>query len=405
MPVIHLDRTFFDSHVFPFPLPEGHGGGITIDAELWKVDSNGRHVQDLTPYFVEGAVDWRYERQGGIAGDPNGTGLMATITLSRTDLIEPLADFIAPTMRLSFDDGRRQKEIPLGVYTVTRPSETHSESTSEATFEARDLTHLLASSAFLSPHNVPVGVDVDAEIRSIIEAAGTTLHNIRRSDRTTGRPRTFSRGMSRLGGANRLAHAIGWYRLFAELDGSITTLPYRKHANQHPVVTLTENDFVNLVEVTPIGEVANVVLLSADNPHTTGRQYFVKAINDDINDPLSTVNIGREIVYQGSVIPIQDVESQADLHAIADTYLEEARSAETTVTFQVPPDTNFGMLRTVTLNTTGSRSHLAGHYRLKAWSIGIPAARPDSDLSAALLTMECSRLVRFGQGAGEEDAA
>jgi hypothetical protein len=191
--------------------------------------------------------------------------------------------------------------------------------------------------------------------------------------------------------------------LLAGLDGRITTLPYRKHTYQHPIATLTDSDFVNLVEVTPIGEVANVVMLSADNPGG-GRQFFSRAVNSDIQDPLSTVNLGREIVYQGSVQTVQDVASQADLDVLADSWLEEARSAETTVSLQVPPDTPFGMLRTVTLNTTGSRSHLAGHYRLKAWSIGIPSARTDSDLSAALLTMECARLVRFGQGAGEEAA-
>lgn len=398
MAILRLELGLFDIDVFPYPLPSGHGGGITIDAELWRTDANGMRLEDLTPYFVGGTVDWRYERGGGIAGDPNGTALMANLTLSRTDLISPYADFLAPMMMLTFDDGRADKTIPLGIFTVTRPSEEYGESSSEVTFECRDLTHLLAKSTFDSTYTVTAGTEIDTALRGIIESAGTAAHTITDSTRTTGYARSYRKGSSRLVAANKLAHAFGWYRLFAGLDGRIRSLPYRSHAYQHPVVSLTDDDFVNLMQVTPIGEMANVVQLTAENPHGgEHRAYFARAVNNDARDPLSTVSLGREIVYQGQTVTVQDVESLADLKALAAAWLEEARSAETTVQFQVSPDTPFGMLRTVTLNTTGSRAHLAGHYRLKAWSIGFS---PDE----ALLTMECARVVTFGQGAGEAAA-
>jgi hypothetical protein len=403
--ILAVDTGLLDVDIFGAPIPRGAGGGITVEAELWQTDINGNKLNDLSRYLVAGSVDYQYARAGGIAGNPDGSALAAQITLDQPNLVQPLKDYLEPYMLLSFDDGRSPRRIQLGRYAVMRPNESHSETTAEVTYECRDLTSVLNRTFFNPPYHVDIGDNFGTEIKAIMALAGITTTNVRSTSKTAGKVRTFSRRMSLLGGASRLAHAIGWYRIFADLNGDLTTLPYRRSATTKPVATLTDDDPCNVLDVTPAGEVANVVLLTADNPGP-GRSFFTRAVNDDETDPLSTVNLGRELVYSGDVITIQDVDSQADLDAIGDSWLEEARSAEVTVTVVVPPTTGFGILRTVDLLFTDPRRvHLAGRYSMRGFSLGFAPRTDSGSFDEAMLTMTLNRLVAYGEGAGEAVAA
>jgi hypothetical protein len=288
---------------------------------------------------------------------------------------------------LSYDDGREEARYPLGLFAVQHPAERHTATIGEATLRGQDLTSVLRDSFFTSTYTADSGDQFDTEIRTIIEGGSVpaAMHNIRESTKTLGYARKFTQTWSRLAAANKLAHAAGWYRLFADLDGRVTTLPYRSFATAQPALTITAADPVDDLTLEPTTQAANQVILHA---RRQGRSTLKSvATNSDPSDPLSTVSLGRTIVYGGGPIVVDDIDTQADLDAEAASLLEEARAREQIVRVTLLPQKPPGILRTVDLAIGGAKAHLDGRYACRGWRVGLT---PED----ALLELSLHRVVR-----------
>lgn len=376
----------FDQDLFG-PMPQfGRGGGLSISAELWRANINGELLEDLTDVFVRGYVDWRYERAGGLFGPLEGTALAGEFTIRDVARVQPLKDYLVPFLLLSYDDGRAARREQLGVFAVAQPAEVHTALTGEVTLVGEDLTSVLRQTFFTSTYTAPQGAGFDDQVRAIIEGAGITKHNIRDTSKNLGHQRIFRSTWSRLAAANKLLTAIGYYRLFAERDGTLTSQPYRSMKLTQPSATYTARDPIDVLNVEPRGPVANTVIVYARRPGRATIRSIRK--NTDPTDPLSTVSLGREILYSGRPIWVDDIEAQADLDALADDMLAEAGSYSQVITMRVLPDWRPGILRTVDLMLGGAKAHLDGRYKLTAWRVGFT---PDD----GLFEQELMRVVTF----------
>lgn len=368
----------------------GSGGGLTISAELWRATIDGQKVEDLSDMLVSGSVDWDYGRAGGLFGSPEGTAMMCTFELRDVARVTPLVDFLMPILNIAYLDGRPPITQQLGLFAVDPPPERHDALTGIATLTGQDLTSVLRDTFFTSTYTVAAGTEFDTQVRTIIQDGGIPVgkHNIRETTKTLGFVRKFTTTSSRLAAANRLLHAIGYYRLFCDLSGWPTSLPYRSWTNTHPAHVFTAADPVDILTVDPQGRPANTVIVHAQRQ---GRSTLKSvAMNTDNTDPYSVPRLGRQIVYGGGPIVVDDIEDQASLDAYAADLLEEAGSWETIVTLNVLPDPHPDILRTVDLNLGGAKAHLDGRYHLRAWRVGFTPAD-------ALHTMRLHRVVKGAQ--------
>jgi hypothetical protein len=363
----------------------GTGGSIEISGELWRCDINGQLLEDLSGLLVSANVDWSYDRGGGLFGSFSGTMLQSTVTIRDVRALMPLIDFYTLFLNLDYQDVKPARCQQLGVYAVDPCQEEHDALEGRCTVIGQALTSVLRDNFFTSTFTASTGTQFDTQIRTIIEGAGITRHNIRSSSRTLGYPRKFGITWNRLAAANKLAHAAGWYRLFDELDGRVTTLPYRTNKTTEPAAIYTLADPVNPLNVEPQSKPANTVIVYAQRQ---GRSTLRSvAMNSDETDPYSVPSLGRQKVYNDGPIVYDDVEDQAALDAIALDLLEEAGSYEQVVTLQVLPDIHPDILRSVVLNFGGEKEHLDGQYACRGWSVGFT---PDT----ALMTLELHRVVR-----------
>jgi hypothetical protein len=367
----------------------GTGGAVTIGAELWRSDIAGNLLEDLSDVLVAGFVDYDYFRNGGLFGALDGSPMGCEFTLRETARVTPLVDFLRPFLLLSYDDGRAEARYPLGLFAVQHPAERHTATIGEATLRGQDLTSVLRDSFFTSTYTADSGDQFDTEIRTIIEGGSVpaAMHNIRESSKALGYARKFTQTWSRLAAANKLAHAAGWYRLFAELDGRVTTLPYRSFATAQPALTITAADPVDDLALEPTTQVANTVILHARRQGRSTLKSMVPADDGSLSDPYSPASLGRRIVYGGGPIVVDDIDTQADLDAEAASLLEEARAREQIVRVTLLPQKPPGILRTVDLAIGGAKAHLDGRYACRGWRVGLT---PED----ALLELSLHRVVR-----------
>lgn len=369
-------------------LSAGRGGGITVHPELWRVDRDNRRLEDLTDALIAWAVEWQGSR--GAAAQ-----MTAEVILRDANRLHPLRDCVAPWLRLAYDDGRPTVTMQLGLYVVSLPEETHGPGQSEARYEGRDLTWLLANSVLTRTHNVKAGTRLDAALGRLTRDAGLRRFRYRTGTRTIGRDRSFPPGTTRLEAINDLATGTGHYAVAADRDGTLYTTAYRALADVEPWATFTADDPVGLVEVTPdsADRVANVVVVKKEHP--TEAPIVAIRRNDDPTSPTSTVTLGREILYGGAPVIDGELETQADVEALADELLRLAGSYYRTVTLRVLPTEPPGTREVVELRDfRAGSSDLSGRYWVRSWRLG---ATPED----AVLELTLDVLTYFGGAVGE----
>jgi hypothetical protein len=369
-------------------LSHGRGGGITVHPELWRVDRDNRRIDDLTDALVAWVVEWQGSR--GAAAQ-----MTAEIVLRDPQRLHPLRDYVAPWLRLTYDDGRPAVAMQLGLYVVSLPEETHWLGHSEARYEGRDLTWLLANSILTRTHNVKAGTRLETALGRLTRDAGLRRFRYRTGTRAVGRDRSFPPGTTRLAAINDLATGTGHYAVAADRDGTLYTMAYRSLADVEPWATFTADDPVDVVTVTPdsADRVANVVVVKKEHP--TEAPIVAIRRNDDPTSPTSTVTLGRDILYGGAPVVDGELETQADAEALADELLRLAGSYYRTVTLRLLPMTPPGTREVVELRDfrVGS-GDLSGRYWVRSWRLG---AVPEE----AVLELTMDVLTYYGGTVGE----
>lgn len=356
-------------------------GGV-ISKSLYRCTITGERLEEISNQFTGGRVRYRESS--------SGTHMSFDMELVGPEAVSSLAEFVTPFVTLNFDD-RRTIERRLGVYVVAQPDAIISQTRAELHYPCEDVLTVARDATLGTTYKVASGANIAAEIASLLALVGLTNVRLPRSTKTTGYKRAFSGDMTVLEAANKLCEAARWWPLSMGLDGAITTQTSRLLSQSQALRTITNDDYINAWTHRPTrGAVGNVVIVRrerSDQPTLTARR-----VNDDASSPVSTFNIGREILYGGAPYDASDAEDQDDVDAIADRMIEEARSYERTVTVTVAPDPDLlGPRRVLELNLETDSWDAKGRYWLREWSIGL-------DPRSAVMNLVLNRLVRFEAG-------
>jgi len=354
------------------PPPSGVGGVRMLDARLLRVDASGAFLEDLSDVLVGGQVELNIERE---------IKLTASLTLRQPERVRPWLDYLAPFITYQAD-ASDEHTYPLGIFAVRVPPGTYGERQAVATFAGEDLTSVLATSAYTSPHTVASGTPVVSELTATIQGAGLTRIALpTATTRTFRKDWTFAPGTTRLEKCNRVLDHIGWYRLYMTTSGQIASPGrYVEPSRQQPFTVWTEDVLVAEPEEQPRDELpANVVIVVRDDPNDA--PLVAVARNDDPRSPTSTVSVGREIVR---VERTSDIHSQGDADAMAKRLLAEARLRYRTLRLRVLPDPHaLEPWQTVDLAFSGLLARFNGRWRVQQASLGLTPENAALDVTLA----------------------
>ena len=344
----------------PDPTTIVSGGGVLLSVELWRATIDNALVEDISDQLVDGAVDLNVDRDIKLAG---------TFTIRNPSTIEPYTDFLAPFIRLEYDDGSDAVYQQVGLFATRVPPGRYTPTDRSATFDGSDLTAIMASSYLTDTINKSAGTTYRNSIIAAITGSGITRYNIPATTATLPANQSFPPGMSRLERANIQLSQLGWYHLGMDLDGRISTPGAPQNlASRQPWRTLTDSDIMGEITITPTGEeIANVVLVVNDD--AASAILTSTARNDDPGSPTSTVAIGRDIMR---VITVQGSTTQAALDALAARYLAEARTYYRTAKLTILHDpTALVAHQTVRLTLTGEWESLSGLWWVRTASLSL----------------------------------
>lgn len=346
----------------------------TIALTLYKTDIDGNLLDDLSEFVTSGRIEMNTDRASG--------KVAASFTLSDSSRIRPYVDYLQPTLSIAFDNGDPTIVKPLGFFATRTPPATMTIERHDATFDVEDMTRLLAVSAYTSVDNVASSTNVGTEVGDTIAEANISLYTIPATTATTTKALTFPIGTTRLEKANLLLQSIGWYHLFPQADGRLTSKPYLNLEQAEPVVTITDDMVLGPVSVqTNDQTLVNVVIVTRDDPAQAPLTAIAR--NDDPASPSSTVSVGFEYAR---IERVADLQTQTEVDALAARLLREARTYYQTATVRIWPDTNFGIHEVVDLALTGELAALNGRWWVRRWSLGLTPSSCYYDLELNRVT-------------------
>jgi len=340
------------------------GGGVTIDSRVYLTDIGGKPIDDISDQVLDCTVQWNQDLSGGTA---------MKVDFSMKERLAPLAaqnTFVSPEITYRWGDGTIRR-TRLGVFVLNLPKK-EIDAGVVATYTGKDLTWVLRNSVLFGTLNFPAGTNYGEALEQVLRDAGFTNLNVRRTTRTMSDGFTRRRGKNRAEVANALAGSIGWYNIYMDLNGALTTLPYRDWSQVAPVGVIGPRVVVGSITATPAAEtVPNTVMAKMQR---SGQQEIVRyAYNRDPDSPISIQNMnppGRHIVYE---VSDSNVKTIADLEALAAKTLRDMGSFGQTYVCKLKPDPSWlGIQRTVDLDPAliVNGEPRAGRYHIKGWKVG-----------------------------------
>ena len=304
-------------------------GGTTWSA--WTNQATGTALNglpissDMSNLRVQ--FKWQYTRYRA-SDSPRITGLNLTIDYEKDVLIpaeteiDYLSDRIQPFFEIQMYDGN-WVSYPLGVFLLSSPKRTDDNDTIYREIEAYDGLIILDEDRFTSRYFIASGVKYTDAVDSILRSAGITNINIEDKSDTLTTAREFKTGTSKLEAVNELLQAINYTSIWVDANGYFRAGPYVSPADRSAEYEYVDDElsitYNGMEEELDLFEVANSWVLVESNPEKTPK--VATRVNNDPDNPISTVNLGRTIVDYRE---IEDVSSQTSLDALADRVKFEA---------------------------------------------------------------------------------
>jgi hypothetical protein len=335
----------------------GSGGSWDMQVKIYRSTVGNKWLENITDRMAECTIEWDDSR------DVKGGG---SITLYDRSAIDAQVDLIVPYLIMTREDGTiRERE--LGLYLTSMPSGEQDMDSAQGVYQLRDVTELLSRSVLKTTYNVAGGTSYLTALATLASAVG--LSRLVLPDSAT----AFAAGDSQRKGNNRLAifngwcRALGWQEVSADMRGRLVTQVQHRIRDVEPFATLTEDDFFDLPRDEPQTEnFGNIIVVRAENP--AGTPIVSVASNDDIADPISTVNIGEH--------PLPDVSdpnitTQSAADDLAQRLLEKAGSWERVVSAKILADPRIGINRSMDIQFSNADGRLDGRYWVRKWSIDL----------------------------------
>lgn len=275
----------------PIPLQTaiGHGGSATVHARLYRANANNERIEEISGQIISGKVSMNVDRdvKWAFSCTLKGTGY---------ERLTPFADYLAPTLTVNYPDGTRVSG-QLGLYVVTPSPETHTASGYTVAINAADPTWLLSVQGFKTPYTIQDTTNVVSAVRAILDGAGVARYSIPPSARAIQVDTTWDTTKSKLAIVNELLEAAGYYGLYADSHGVLTSGPYqdirRVKAARTIAASGTGEDqvVVGAVKLDPeTDKFRNRFVIVMDNPRRASIRSVVNV--DHPLNPLGQWNIG-----------------------------------------------------------------------------------------------------------------
>ena len=259
----------------------------------------------------------------------------ANFTIRDDDTINFLTDRIRPWVRLKMPDGG-WAEWPQGVFILsTPPKNIDASGVVTREVEAYDLLQLLVDDKVADRTTVTASTNYITAIKTILEAAGITQHNLTATSITLPAARDWAPGTSKLQIMNDLLGAINYRSLFFDELGYAIARPYVAPSARDSEYTYADDDlsviFPELEQGLDLFAIPNKFVCVCSE---SDRVALVSTYTNTNADSLtSTINRGRTIVdYRENV----EAADQASLDAIVARVAFEASQIYEQVTFSTP---------------------------------------------------------------------
>jgi len=340
-----------------------------MEARLYRATRDNRHLEELTSKVLAGEVE---------ANESTRIKMTFSAELEGTDRLTPHVDYIAPVLRITYDDGT-VVEGQAGLFIVLPPEEvTHFRTHSAERLDGRSLDWLLDADTFDEPHTAEAGQDyVDAAV-AVIQSSGITRISIPRSGVLIPEPITWQPGEAKLNIANKLLEDVSYYHVWPDNTGRLLSIPYLDLATAEPARRLMCGQGAeivgDIVEEKEYTSLANVIVVINEDAQDDADLVAIRR-NDNPASPISTSRLGVTIRRTERA----DVATQAAADALADRLLQESMSYYRRATLQVLPDPNRSLHEVFELDIFrgGSWEHIvSGRWWVRTWRLGLTPARP-----------------------------
>lgn len=212
----------------------GKGGYAQMSMKLWRCDYRGRFIEDLSYWVESGKVSCSRKREITWNFD-------CIMKKTGWDKITKNYDWVAPVLRMDYPDGTHS-ERQLGLYFVVPSSMERTEWEGKVQLTAFDPLWLLKVMAFTGNlRTSEKGVNRMRIVRNIVETTplmgepGSGFWNrfdIPGDSREFKKAREWDKKTNRLSLANEILEQMGYYPLFTNHLGIITT---RRRGEERPV--------------------------------------------------------------------------------------------------------------------------------------------------------------------------
>lgn len=291
---------------------------LTFSNGVWLFD------RDVSQYFVR--------NEGEITMDVGrDVKFTAMFRLRHNDVINPVGDWIRPV--LHFEESRYYSgQKNLGIFYLSFPTREHTPRQTHWDIECKDPTLLLLEAAVTEPYSVDAGSDPIAKAVEVAQSVGLALFNVEPNAWGTNGaakvltfPMTWDAGTSKFQVVSELLGSLNYYPPWFDSVGYMTSMR-RKPLKQRSATAVYETNRLGLILNEPVeietdtDRFANQIIVICSNPDLPA-PFSVTETNDDPEDPISTVNLGRTI---SKVLEVSYLIDEEEAVAFAKWQLEEA---------------------------------------------------------------------------------
>ena len=258
-------------------------------------------------------------------------------------------------------------EYPLGVFIIASPDRKKQNQGVYKQIDCYDVCQILVEDKTTSAYYVKEGTKYVEIIRRILESANIISYDIVDSEKSVTRSREFEVGTSKLEIINTLLKEINYTNIYSDFNGMLIAKPYILPNMRS--IDFGYNTKKNIildsgVENINLFDIPNVIVGVVSNSDTTPLKSVL--INDDVGNPLSTFNRGRNIV---KVVNFTDVFDQETLNALIKREMFKENLTYRKYSFSSPINPLHGVENC--LNITDDVLGIQGKYIETSWSMDL----------------------------------
>jgi hypothetical protein len=326
-----------DSYGSTYITQTSAGRAIRFLPALFVADKNNQLGDDISNQLSEGVVT--------LDLDLDASKMSFTASMKSKRAVSAFADFVAPFVRILYEDGTEDYE-QVGLYTLVPPPSQHYPGRAlvaedvGGTFQeldGRDLSWLLAADHSTATTSMASGTNVIASAISDLASGGITRHNIPASAYTSTKAVDWPPGTSRLQRVNDRLMMAGYYTLAFDRHGIATSRAYHDLATAQPAVTYTGatgSQIVPPVEDEPdFSRFCNRVVVIGTDP----AQEPIYAIREN-TDPLSAASFDNLGQWVSRTEENGEIQTQTAADSLADELIRSGVGYYRTLRIQTLPD-------------------------------------------------------------------